>query len=620
MLGGTDEEIMATNTFKEFLQTNSVIKMMDAFNQATGRTPRTTAPAEVIVPNTSTTDWSSLITSSTSEKELDKIMDQIDKAGAMSPELLGSINMKREGLTKTTTAPASDIEANKADINLISTPVSKIVEELSKLKTLNEKLDWLKNNNLLSPININGKEYNTIDYSDRVMVLMKVGKYNIPFYISTGQASKKTVKAGKWYAVFGIGVEKGWINKGSEEQINNNYGFQLFEKVSKILNEGIGVIESREDNGNGKLKEGIGFLSDSKQDLEAFNNNMNLPTKPAGKNTDTKDFYDHVNSTLSLLNNELKELAALDKQPAVKKETGVQAEILFEEVPETEQVTDAEFNEVLRLAAFFVENPKEPGTVGDAASKFPKLYQVLKALEQERYDAIDALNDKPDGTSSMPRKALARTKNKIDATYDKQIDTLRPGYDPNKGLTEVDGILVPEFMAKEFADVFTLQDLDNLLMEKLADFSLGLDSQYIDELRTRLRQELMKKVSFDIIEQGNIIIDEKGQAFYVTKKTKNQIKLRSFDLQKMTLGTEEKTVTKATLAKKVKNIYSKNMEVIGTTEETTPQEVEESKKLIDTISEIDSNQAIAVDYKNATGASEEDPINELTSLIKSCEE
>jgi hypothetical protein len=199
----------------------------------------------------------------------------------------------------------------KADIDLISTPVSKIVEELSKLNTLNEKLNWLKNNKLLSPININGKEYNTIDYSDRVMVLMKIGKYNIPFYISTGQAGKKNVKAGNWYAVFGIGVEKGWINKGSEEQINNNYGFQVFEKLSKILNEGIGVIQSREDNGNGKLKDGIGFLSDSKQDLEAFNNSMNLPTKPAGKNTDTKDFYDHVNSTLFLLNNELKELAAL---------------------------------------------------------------------------------------------------------------------------------------------------------------------------------------------------------------------------------------------------------------------------------------------------------------------
>jgi hypothetical protein len=213
-------------------------------------------------------------------------------------------------------APAKD---TKTDIDLISTPVSKIVGELSKLNTLNEKLNWLKDNNLLSPININGKKYNTIDYSDRVMVLMKVGKYNIPFYISTGQAGKKTVKAGNWYAVFGIGVERGWINKGTEEQINNSYGFPLFEKLSKILNKGIGTIQSREDNGNGKLKEGIGFLSDSEQDLEAFNNNMNLPTKPAGKNTDSEDFYAHVNSTLSLLNNELKELTASQgAQPETK--------------------------------------------------------------------------------------------------------------------------------------------------------------------------------------------------------------------------------------------------------------------------------------------------------------
>ena len=201
-----------------------------------------------------------------------------------------------------------------AGINLISTPVSKIVEELSKLQTLNEKLDWLKSNNLLSNISVNGKDYNMIDYSDRVMVLMKVGKYNIPFYISTGQAGKKNVKAGNWYAVFGIGVEKGWINKGSEEQINNSYGFQLFEKLSKILNEGVGAIQSREDNGNGKLKEGIGFLSDSKEDLEAFNNNMNLPTKPAGKNTAVNEFYTHVNNTLSLLNNELKQLAYLESK------------------------------------------------------------------------------------------------------------------------------------------------------------------------------------------------------------------------------------------------------------------------------------------------------------------
>jgi hypothetical protein len=512
MLGGTDEEIMATNTFKEFLQSQSVINMMDAFNRATGRTPRAAAPAEVIVPNTPATDWSSLITSSTSEKELDKVMDQINKAGAMSPELLGSINMKREGLTKTTTAPASDIEAKKQKI------VDLRAEEQAEYAAMPDP------------------------------------------------------------------------NNAVEKQ-------KIYDKYDELLTP---------------------LLNEVKADIVKRIKDLENAIRPMfGGNT---KYVEKKKELQKQLDEAKAELAALENKPAVKKEPGVQAEISFEEVPETEQVTDAEFNEVLRLATFFVENPKEPGTVGDAASKFPKLYQVLKAIEQERYDAIEALNDKPDGTPSLPRKALARTKNKIDATYDKQVNALRPGAVKDEGLTEVDGILVPEFMAKEFADVFTLQDLDNLLMQKLLDFSLGLDSQYIDELRTRLTQELMKKISFNIIEQGSIIIDEKGQAFYVTKKTKNQIKLRSFDLQKMTLGTEEKTVTKATLAKKVKLIYSKNMEIIGTTEETTPQEVEESKKLIDTISEIDSNQAIADDYKNATGASEEDPINELTSLIKSCEE
>ena len=207
-------------------------------------------------------------------------------------------------------------QSNK--VNLITTPVSDIVNELSKLKTLDEKLNWLKDNNLLTPIYLDGKEYNVIDYSDRVMVLMKIGKYNIPFYISTGQAGKKTVKAGNWYSVFGIGLEKGWINKGSEEQINNNYNVPIFEKFTKILNEGIGTIISRENNGNGKLKDGIGFLDDSELNLKSFNEQMNLPTEPAGKYTDVKEFYDHVKSTINVINNEVKKLAALEQETDIE--------------------------------------------------------------------------------------------------------------------------------------------------------------------------------------------------------------------------------------------------------------------------------------------------------------
>lgn len=205
------------------------------------------------------------------------------------------------------TPPVSQLQ----EVDLINTPSADIIAELNKLSTFQEKLDWLKNNNLLAPITINNKSYNVIDYNDRVMVLMKIGKYNIPFYISTGQAGKKNVKAGDWYVVFGIGEERGWINKGSEQDINNQYGFPVFQKLARILNEGVGKIESREDGGNGKLKNGVGFLDHSPsdpKDVREFNSQMNLPTNPAGRADDSSTFYNHVKNTLTLLSQELNNL------------------------------------------------------------------------------------------------------------------------------------------------------------------------------------------------------------------------------------------------------------------------------------------------------------------------
>jgi len=201
-------------------------------------------------------------------------------------------------------------EANKVvgKINIATTPSAQIISELNNLSTLDEKLNWLKDNELIVPITIQGKQYNVVDYEGRVMVMMKIGKYNIPFYISTGSAGKKTVEPGKWYAVFGIGVERGWINKGSEEDINDQYGFPAFQKFAKILNEGVGTIVSREDNGNGKMKKGIGFFPQENDVIKEFNAQMNLPTEPAGRHDDSKAFYDHVNSTMELLNNEMGEI------------------------------------------------------------------------------------------------------------------------------------------------------------------------------------------------------------------------------------------------------------------------------------------------------------------------
>lgn len=217
-------------------------------------------------------------------------------------ELLG------KGTEETTTPTAT---ATTSEIDIVNTPGQDIINELNKLGSVNEKLEWLKNNNLIAPITIGGKSYNVIDYSDRVMVLMKIGKYNIPFYISTGQAGKKNVKAGNWYVVFGIG-RQGWINKGSEAEINAQYDNPAFQKFARILNEGIGKIVSREDNGNGRIKEGIGYLNDDEASIAEFNTQMNLPTEPAPNHTASYAFYTHVDSTLNLINEEIK---ALKKEP-----------------------------------------------------------------------------------------------------------------------------------------------------------------------------------------------------------------------------------------------------------------------------------------------------------------
>lgn len=206
-------------------------------------------------------------------------------------------------------------------VNIVDSKSDDIIAELNKLKTPQEKLNWLKERGLITPIVIDGKSYNSIDYNDRIMVLAKIGKYNIPFYISTGQAGKKNVKAGNWYAIFGIG-ESGWINKGSEELINKQYDFPIFQKIAKILNEGVGNFESRENNGNGKIIEGIGYLKDSKSAIGEFNAQMGLPITPAKNNTESKVFYENVNNVLSLVNDELKNVTqSLKETPKVEKES-----------------------------------------------------------------------------------------------------------------------------------------------------------------------------------------------------------------------------------------------------------------------------------------------------------
>lgn len=78
-----------------------------------------------------------------------------------------------------------------------------------------------------------------IDFSDRKIVLVNVNGLNIPFYLSTGKAGKKEVAAGKWYPIFGISPD-GWLNKGSQKEINNFYGSEELKRIAQQLDAELG--------------------------------------------------------------------------------------------------------------------------------------------------------------------------------------------------------------------------------------------------------------------------------------------------------------------------------------------------------------------------------------------
>ena len=115
--------------------------------------------------------------------------------------------------------------------------LSTIKSELNKLKTKEEKLQWLADNNYLEPFTENGKTSNYLkNATGRVITKIKIGNITIPFYISTGQGGKTDVEVDKWYVFFGQG-KNGWFNKTSGPDINNQYGVKIFQDIANILNE-----------------------------------------------------------------------------------------------------------------------------------------------------------------------------------------------------------------------------------------------------------------------------------------------------------------------------------------------------------------------------------------------
>lgn len=86
-----------------------------------------------------------------------------------------------------------------------------------------------------------------IDFAGRKIVVMDVNGRNMPFYLSTGHGGKIDVTSGKWYPIFGIDPNEGWLNKLSGKEINNYYGSDILKKISETLDQKIGDIRDKDD-------------------------------------------------------------------------------------------------------------------------------------------------------------------------------------------------------------------------------------------------------------------------------------------------------------------------------------------------------------------------------------
>ena len=137
---------------------------------------------------------------------------------------------------------------------------------------------------------------NVVHASDRVFVLAEFNGIRIPFYISTGDGGKEKVPVGKWYPIFG---HMGWVNKGSQEEINDAYGSKALKDIKNWLDQNVGFLGEADDNGYFSLSKETQVNESA---AKPFYDSLNRDLKPtAQKNQfDTPEEYQKKEKNIQL--------------------------------------------------------------------------------------------------------------------------------------------------------------------------------------------------------------------------------------------------------------------------------------------------------------------------------
>lgn len=176
---------------------------------------------------------------------------------------------------------------------------------------------------------------NMINYYKRNIVVININGVHVPFYMSTGLGGKENVQPGLWYPFFGI--KDGWLNKGTQEQINQFYGSPVLQAVTEQLNATLGT--GYVDDIKGPITLDPSYEGEYPQ-LDFINQDMN-PT--ANNKADTVEkFNNNVEVILSKINSAINNILPEESLSPVEK---LHYEDELQPITNTDIVSETEYKQ-----------------------------------------------------------------------------------------------------------------------------------------------------------------------------------------------------------------------------------------------------------------------------------
>jgi hypothetical protein len=129
---------------------------------------------------------------------------------------------------------------------------------------------------------------------------------------------------------------------------------------------------------------------------------------------------------------------------------------------------------------------------------------------------------------------------------------------------------------------------------------------------------LLNISKFESVNVDDVLEDSKGRVLIVKNKTKDKIDVALLDLNNLSESEQMESITKNDFDKMIKTISTKAEVEKAEVKEPSMEEKKESEELINTLSDIDSEENIQKQYEEDKNKSSVEFDDDITNLINKC--